>query len=62
MADGNGVRCDKCGTVENFSKQLEIWKEPDVLVLHIKRFHFTGRTVEKLSTAVDVPIDAVLDL
>jgi hypothetical protein len=52
---GNGVNCEKCGEVVDAVKKLEIWREPDVLILHIKRFHFSGVHFEKLNTPVEVP-------
>jgi ubiquitin carboxyl-terminal hydrolase 4/11/15 len=55
MEFGNGVKCEKCNKVVDAVKKLEIWREPDVLIIHIKRFHFTGVHYEKLNTPVDVP-------
>jgi len=52
---GNGVKCEKCNKVVDAVKKLEIWREPDVLIIHIKRFHFSGVHYEKLNTPVDVP-------
>lgn len=59
--DGNGVKCDHCKKVCDFWKQLEIYKEPDVLLLHIKRFQVvitqsSGYSLEKLHTPVDIPL------
>lgn len=52
---GNGVKCEKCNQVVDAVKKLEIWREPDVLIIHIKRFHFSGVHYEKLNTPVEVP-------
>ncbi|CAK9114429.1 unnamed protein product [Durusdinium trenchii] len=54
--NGNGVKCDKCKVCVDATKQIDIWREPDVLVLHIKRFHFSGEHFEKISTPVQVPL------
>jgi len=54
--NGNGVTCEKCNEVVDAVKKLEIWREPDVLILHIKRFHFSGAHYEKLNTPVEVPL------
>jgi len=51
----NGVKCEKCNQVVDAVKKLEIWREPDVLIIHIKRFHFSGVHYEKLNTPVEVP-------
>jgi len=52
---GNGVKCEKCGEVTDAVKKLEMWREPDLLLLHIKRFYFSGDHYEKLNTPIDVP-------
>lgn len=52
---GNGFKCEKCNQVVDAVKKLEIWREPDVLILHIKRFHFSGVHYEKLNTPVEIP-------
>mmetsp|Transcript_48065 Transcript_48065/g.112321 ORF Transcript_48065/g.112321 Transcript_48065/m.112321 type:complete len:2082 (-) Transcript_48065:260-6505(-) len=51
---GNGVKCDKCNKVVDAIKKLDIWREPDVLIIHIKRFHFSGMSYEKLNSPVEV--------
>ncbi|CAE7293374.1 USP6 [Symbiodinium natans] len=50
----NGVKCDQCKSniAVDAQKKIDIWREPDVLVLHIKRFHFSGDHFEKISTPV----------
>lgn len=55
---GNGVKCDQCkdNVAVDAHKKIDIWREPDVLVLHIKRFHFSGDHFEKISTPVQVPL------
>jgi len=55
VENGNGVTCEKCNEVVDAVKKLEVWREPDVLILHIKRFHFNGVHFEKLNTPVEVP-------
>jgi len=55
VENGNGVTCEKCNEVVDAVKKLEVWREPDVLILHIKRFHFSGVHYEKLNTPVEAP-------
>jgi ubiquitin carboxyl-terminal hydrolase 4/11/15 len=55
VENGNGVTCEKCNEVVDAVKKMEVWREPDVLILHIKRFHFSGVHYEKLNTPVEVP-------
>ena len=44
-------------------KTLEVWKLPDVLIVHLDRFEFkdADRT-DKLDTLVDFPLEEGLDL
>ena len=32
------MTCEKCNEVVDAVKKLEVWREPDVLLVHIKRF------------------------
>lgn len=50
------VKCDKCKVAVDATKKMDIWREPDLLVLHIKRFHFSGEHFEKITTPVQVPL------
>jgi len=52
---GNGVKCETCNEVVDAVKKLEVWREPDVLIVHIKRFHFSGVHYEKLNTPIEIP-------
>jgi hypothetical protein len=52
----NMIRCDKCDKRQKSSKKLAVYKCPDVLVFHIKRFQYTTVAREKLYTDVDFPI------
>merc|ERR1712176_890825 len=54
--------CSKCARKVDASKKIDLWKLPQVLVLHLKRFAFdasTGRC-EKIDTMLSTPL--VLDL
>jgi ubiquitin C-terminal hydrolase len=37
-------------------KKLDLWRLPEVLVIHLKRFSYTHFTRNKLETFVDFPI------
>uniref|UniRef100_A0A453BM28 USP domain-containing protein n=1 Tax=Aegilops tauschii subsp. strangulata TaxID=200361 RepID=A0A453BM28_AEGTS len=37
-------------------KKLDLWRLPEVLVIHLKRFSYTQFTRNKLETFVDFPI------
>ena len=43
------------------TKKIEIWRTPDILVLHLKRFSSSGTRRDKLDVQVQFPIDE-LDL
>jgi len=48
--------CPRCDAVQEACQTLNLWKLPDVLVLHIKRFNMSATWREKLNTMVDFPI------
>lgn len=45
-------KCSKCKSYQKASKKLSIYKSPQVLVLHLKRFNFSS----KLDTLIDFPL------
>jgi hypothetical protein len=50
------IRCDKCDKRQKSSKKLAVYKCPDILVFHIKRFQYNTVAREKLYTDVNFPI------
>ncbi|EDQ92219.1 uncharacterized protein MONBRDRAFT_19778 [Monosiga brevicollis MX1] len=52
----NGWRCPKCKCARDASKTLSIWRLPPLLMIHLKRFTFSGPFRDKLSTRVDFPL------
>lgn len=52
----DGYKCPRCDAVHEACQTLNLWKVPDVLVLHIKRFNMSAKWQEKLKTMVDFPI------
>lgn len=53
--------CPVCKVPQQASKKLDLWRLPDILVLHLKRFSFSRYLKDKLETFVDFPIHG-LDL
>lgn len=48
--------CARCKTLQRAKKGLRIYKFPEIMVLHIKRFTFgRGFTRDKLTTRIDYP-------
>ena len=50
-----GYKCSKCKKVDNFEKQLTIFRYPKILVVHLKRFYNSYMRREKLNTTIKIP-------
>eukprot|EP01135_Chromosphaera_perkinsii_P003283 Nk52_evm58s239 gene=Nk52_evmTU58s239 len=48
--------CNKCKCHREAKMQLEIWRLPPILMIHLKRFQFEGRWRKKLDTVVNFPL------
>ncbi|CCU81659.1 ubiquitin carboxyl-terminal hydrolase/USP19 [Blumeria hordei DH14] len=53
--------CPRCREHRRASKRFELWKTPDILIMHLKRFSSSARRRDKLDIRVDFPIEG-LDL
>ena len=53
--------CPNCKKHQQASKKLDIWRLPDILVVHLKRFSHTRAWRDKIDAFVDFPIHG-LDL
>lgn len=53
--------CPRCKEHRRASKIFDLWKTPDILVVHLKRFSSSGWRRDKLDVLVDFPIEG-LDL
>jgi hypothetical protein len=53
--------CPRCKKHQQATKQFHIWKVPDVLVVHLKRFSNSRLLRDKIDVMVDFPMDG-LDL
>ena len=51
-----GFKCKKCKGVDDFSKDLSIYRFPQILVVHLKRFYNSTMRREKLNTIVKIPL------
>ncbi|KAI1326360.1 ubiquitin carboxyl-terminal hydrolase-like protein [Xylariaceae sp. FL0255] len=49
--------CPRCKEHRRASKKLDLWKTPDILVTHLKRFSSSGYRRDKLETLVDFPVE-----
>ncbi|KAH6792580.1 ubiquitin-specific protease 9 [Perilla frutescens var. hirtella] len=48
--------CPQCKEHRQASKKLDLWRLPDILVIHLKRFSYSKWLKNKLDTFVDFPI------
>ncbi|XP_042025033.1 ubiquitin carboxyl-terminal hydrolase 9-like isoform X1 [Salvia splendens] len=48
--------CPQCKEHRQASKKLDLWRLPDILVIHLKRFSYSKWMKNKLDTTVDFPI------
>ena len=53
--------CPRCKEHRRASKKFDLWKTPDILVVHLKLFSSSGWRRDKLDVLVDFPIEG-LDL
>ncbi|EON98122.1 putative ubiquitin specific peptidase 11 protein [Phaeoacremonium minimum UCRPA7] len=53
--------CPRCKERRRASKKFDLWKTPDILIVHLKRFSSSGWRRDKLEILVDFPIEG-LDL
>ncbi|KAH6915962.1 ubiquitin-specific protease [Coprinopsis sp. MPI-PUGE-AT-0042] len=53
--------CPSCKKHQQATKKFDLWKAPDILVVHLKRFSNNRTLRDKIDTFVDFPIDG-LDL
>lgn len=48
--------CPKCKEHRQATKKLDLWRLPDILVVHLKRFSFSRFMKNKLDTFVNFPV------
>jgi ubiquitin carboxyl-terminal hydrolase 4/11 len=61
LSENDTWYCPRCKQHQRASKKFDLWKTPDILVVHLKRFSSSGWRREKLDILVDFPIEG-LDL
>jgi len=49
--------CSKCKQHKMATKKFDLWKTPDVLIVHLKRFSYNRVFRDKLDTPVNFPIE-----
>jgi len=53
--------CPRCKKHQQATKKFDLWKAPDVLVVHLKRFSNSRTLRDKIDTFIDFPVEG-LDL
>ncbi|CAK7212366.1 hypothetical protein SBRCBS47491_001439 [Sporothrix bragantina] len=51
--------CPRCKEHRRASKKFDLWKTPDILVVHLKRFSSSGWRRDKLDMRVDFPVEGL---
>lgn len=49
--------CPRCKEHRRASKKFDLWKTPDILIIHLKRFSSSGFRRDKLEVLVDFPFE-----
>jgi hypothetical protein len=49
-------RCPRCSDFREGKQNLDLWRLPDLLTFHIKRFNCSARWREKITTKVNFPL------
>lgn len=49
--------CPKCKEFQQATKKFDLWSVPKVLIIHLKRFHYSRYRRDKIETLVDFPVE-----
>jgi ubiquitin carboxyl-terminal hydrolase 4/11/15 len=61
LSEADTWYCPRCKEHQRATKKFELWKTPDILIMHLKRFSSSSTRRDKLDVLVDFPIEG-LDL
>ena len=56
MQGDEAFKCEVCDEKTEATKRLRLYRLPQVLLLHIKRFKYSGSSREKLTNNVTFPV------
>jgi ubiquitin C-terminal hydrolase len=59
LDDDNLPTCDRCKKKRRCTKTLSVYRHPQVLVIHIKRFSYTTVSRDKMETDVSFPSEGL---
>jgi len=57
LSENDTWYCPRCKEHRRASKKFDLWRTPDVLVIHLKRFSSSGWRRDKIDTTVDFPVE-----
>jgi len=56
LSQENAWYCRNCEKFQMASKKIDLWRLPDLLVIHLKRFFFTPHYRNKIKSLVEFPL------
>jgi len=56
LSQDNAWYCRNCEKFQMASKKIDLWRLPDLLVIHLKRFFFTPHYRNKIKSLVEFPL------
>ena len=56
LSEQDAWYCPQCQKHQQATKKLDIWKVPDILVIHLKRFSHSRYRRDKIENMIDYPI------
>ncbi|KKY20807.1 putative ubiquitin c-terminal hydrolase [Phaeomoniella chlamydospora] len=59
LSENDAWYCPRCKEHRRASKKFELWKTPDILVMHLKRFSSNRNFRDKLEIMVDYPVEGL---
>ena len=59
LDEANSWYCPQCKAPREAVKKLDLWRLPPVMIFHFKRFSYDGPFRDKITQAVDFPLDSL---
>lgn len=56
LASSESFFCEICQRRCECTKRIEIWKMPNILIIHFKRFRYNQKQKQKMDTFINFPI------
>src|SRR4051812_6429230 len=59
LSENDPWYCSDCKKHQCATKKFDLWKLPNILIIHLKRFSYTRIMREKITAFVDFPIEGL---